>query len=330
MFIPFLILLSVGVASGAEDEKQPTTRDQPDAPVQRALAFLGSEVPQWSRDNKCYSCHNNGDAARALYQAQRLSLRVAPTALDDTTRWLSRPAGWDRNGGDGPSNDRQLATLQFAAALAAARDAGLLKDHEPLLKAAQRVAEYQRKDGSWRIDADGTLGSPATYGTCLATAMACRVLHAAGAERFGAALGKAERWLQTFEVKSVLDAGAVLLALAELNGQKQEFSKEAARQQKACLDLIRNGEAKEGGWGPYVTSPSEPFDTAVVLLALARHAGEPDVKPMLRRGRAYLVSVQNKDGSWPETTRPPGAESYAQRLSTTGWATQALLTLPKE
>ncbi len=48
---------------------------------------------------------------------------------------------------------------------------------------------------------------------------------------------------------------------------------------------------------------------------------------MIKRGRAYLESIQPDDGSWVETTRPSGNESYAQRLSTTGWATLALLTV---
>jgi hypothetical protein len=38
-----------------------------------------------------------------------------------------------------------------------------------------------------------------------------------------------------------------------------------------------------------------------------------------------LLARQATDGSWPATTRPPGVESYAQQLSTTGWATLALL-----
>ena len=38
--------------------------------------------------------------------------------------------------------------------------------------------------------------------------------------------------------------------------------------------------------------------------------------------------MQEADGSWPETTRPPGADSYAQRISTTGWALLALLSIP--
>ena len=35
-----------------------------------AIGFLAAEVPKWKRDNGCYSCHNNGDAARALCAAR--------------------------------------------------------------------------------------------------------------------------------------------------------------------------------------------------------------------------------------------------------------------
>ena len=61
-----------------------------------------------------------------------------------------------------------------------------------------------------------------------------------------------------------------------------------------------------------------------MLLALVS-LKDKEMAPLVRRGRAYLIATQQKDGSWPETTRPGGAESYAQRLSTAGWATQALL-----
>ena len=61
-------------------------------PEARAVAFLTTEVPRWSRENRCFSCHNNGDAARALYQASRAGYRVPESALADTTR-LAEPAG---------------------------------------------------------------------------------------------------------------------------------------------------------------------------------------------------------------------------------------------
>ena len=118
---------------------------------------------------------------------------------------------------------------------------------------------------------------------------------------------------------SVPDAAAALLALEKADDDG------AVSQRKACLELLKKGEAKEGGWGPYVNSPPEVFDTALVVLALSRQPETEQTRLWLRRGRAYLVRNLQEDGSWPETTRPAGETSYAERLSTAGWATRALL-----
>ena len=50
-----------------------------------------------------------------------------------------------------------------------------------------------------------------------------------------------------------------------------------------------------------------------------------ELREAIQRGRGYLVASQADDGGWIETTRPPGLESYAQRISTTAWALLALL-----
>ncbi len=63
----------------------------------------------------------------------------------------------------------------------------------------------------------------------------------------------------------------------------------------------------------------------MVLLGLARSGDSAEVRRMIARGRAFLIARQHEDGSWTETTRPPGGDSYAQRISTTGWSTLALL-----
>jgi hypothetical protein len=98
----------------------------------------------------------------------------------------------------------------------------------------------------------------------------------------------------------------------------------AATREK-CLKLLGAAQTRDGGWGPYADAPPEPFDTAVALLALAQWKEQAGVKEMIRRGRGFLTAQQQADGSWPATTRPPGGDSYAQQLSTTGWATLALL-----
>ena len=284
----------------------------------RALVYLAREVPRWSIEHSCYSCHNNGDAARALYTAKRLGRGVPDEALRDTTRWLAHPDGWEHNGGEGEFSDKKLAAIQFAFALLTSRDAGAVRERRPLQAAARMLAAEQDADGSWRIEGSGAIGAPPTYGLYLATAAARQVLAAAGAE-FRKQTALADGWLRECRPRTVLDAAAVLIGLGDADDA-------AAREQQArCLDLVRRGEAGGGGWGPYVNSAPEPFDTAVVLLGLRTVRASPDVGAMIKRGRRHLIATQHEDGSWPETTRPPGGTSYAQRLSTTGWATQALL-----
>lgn len=143
--------------------------------------------------------------------------------------------------------------------------------------------------------------------------MAMKVLQQEGSNKSLEAYGKAQRWLSRVEPNSVLTAATLITA-----GSTQ-------RQRRQALSLLRAGQTSDGGWGPYAKSPPEIFDTAMALLALTEVSKEADVKDLIRRGRVFLISQQRTDGSWVETTRPSGGESYAQRLSTTGWATLALL-----
>jgi hypothetical protein len=317
MKAPIRLLVTLASFAGCPSLSAPAEKPATETPEARAVAFLVREVPRWAKENKCYSCHNNGDAARALFTAVRLGLDVPKESLADTTRWLSNPRRWDDyGGGKGPESDKKLARIQFAHALVAAIDAGQVKDFkEPLLQAAELVAALQEKDGGWQVDAPGTLGSPVTYGGHLATYSARRTLQKADPVRYEEAIAKAERWLRETPAKSNLDAAAVLLTL---DGKDDEL-------RERLLERLKKSQTKEGGWGPHTGAAPEPFDTALVLLALVKHADQTAIKKAIERGRAYLISSQQPDGSWRETTRPPGAESYAQRISTTGWATLALL-----
>src|SRR5688500_13449398 len=95
------------------------------AAIERGLQFLAKEVPAWRVENGCYSCHNNGDGARALYVAKRLGHRIDSAALVATTEWLRHPERWDVNAEEeaGPSG-KKLAAIQFASTLVAAIAAG--------------------------------------------------------------------------------------------------------------------------------------------------------------------------------------------------------------
>jgi hypothetical protein len=128
-----LVLLLAGAAVAA-------------TPEERAIQYLAREVPRWSKQNHCFSCHNNGDGARALYVARRMHYAVGAEALADTTAWLARPQKWEHNGGEFGASDKKMARLQFAAALAEADP-----DPDVLLQAADFLLSYQEQDGSWQV-----------------------------------------------------------------------------------------------------------------------------------------------------------------------------------
>lgn len=262
-----------------------------ESPVDRAVNYLSKEVAKWRTENGCFSCHNNGDGARALYAA---GLKRDGPFLAATTEWLASPKKWETNPGDPVVSDKRLARIQFATALRASGASGSGCEAAPL------VAADQSADGSWPIDD----GSPATYGTVLATHFAYVLLR--DCRHPGTV--RAEAFLRSAKPSNVADAAALLLT----------FSGNAATR-----EYLLQSQNPNGGWGQFARSPSQVFDTAIAMLALKQG-------PEVDRGRSWLESQQFAEGGWPGTTRPPGSQSYAQHISTTAWATLALLATDPE
>lgn len=308
LLVPLLLLGVVGSVSLSGRSSDAVTSET------KAIGFLVREVPAWSRSNGCFSCHNNGDAARALYAASRKGYAVPQIALSETTAWVREPNKWELNKGDPGFNDRTLATVQFASSLLAAFESEAVSDRESLVEAARKLITHQARDGAFRIEPDSALGSPTTWGTVLTTSMAIKVLKREGSDKSIEASRRAERWLSGVKANDVLNTATLIMSGALNQEQRQR-----------ALNFLRTAQTSDGGWGPYPRSPAEVFDTAMALLALSEVKDYAGKEQMIRRGRSFLESQQQSDGSWIETTRPSGGESYAQRLSTTGWATLALL-----
>jgi len=315
--------VELGEGAGVSAQSQ-TQIAEARAAEARAVAFLLREVPAWSRENGCFSCHNNGDAARALFQAARQGYDIPAEALRATQTWLAAPQHWDENKGDPGFSDKRLADVQFAAAWLTGWETGQLTSRDALPPAAHRLLAGQDQTGAWPIEAGNVVGSPATYGTPLATWQAWRVLQAAQRiapeAQIARAAQRAETWLRQRRPQNVMLAATLVLAFAHAQDR-------AAQELRAeSLQLLQRTQTRDGGWGPYANAPPEAFDTALVLLAFAQvHPQQPQLRPRIQRGRQFLAASQNPDGSWPATTRPSGGDSYAQLMSTTGWATQALL-----
>jgi len=294
---------------------------------QKAIHYLSQHIPQWKPQQKCFSCHHNGDATRAMFLARQKGFCLPKEVPKETIAWLKHPRRWKNNaGGQGPQNDKKLAAIQFANALCKMFE---LKDRPksllPTLEiAAKLVLTHQEKDGSWKVDADSLLGSPVTYGRTLATGICRNILIKANAKKFHVAILNASRWLDRHKPKNVFDSAAWLFCLRQPIRDSQQATI------KRCLEIVKKGQDRLGGWGPYTNSQPEVFDTAMVILGLQKLEATDETQKLIANGRAYLIKTQNDDGSWPETTRPAKNESYPNRISTTAWALIALLeTLPE-
>lgn len=334
--IAWIALLALLASTGPSALAQDTTQWRES--VERAIAYLAVEVEKWRPDNGCFSCHNNGDGARALYLARSLGFDVPEKALAETTEWLRQPQSWDTNPGDPAVSDKKLARLQFSAALAAAIQPDTSSGKAILDEALRSVLADQTESGFWRVDAAPETGSPVTWGNPLATLYTIGMLTSLDEnepnDKPRLAARKGLDWLTSAEAKTTIGKAVLISALAaELTdiGNRNAVNHEtlSITAARTCESLLSQ-QGSDGGWGPYAATPSEVFDTAVVVLNLVSCVLPADSKQSddVARGRAlqFLIRTQTPAGGWPETTRPPGGQSYAQHISTTAWALMALLT----
>ena len=324
----FVVCCTIAVSAQAQKEASATDKANPHAAaIAKGVDYLKVEVPKWKAEHPCYSCHNNGDATRALLVASSKGYDIG-TSLDDTLTFLKQPAMWDQNKAPSGFDDKALARVQFASALAVAERHGKAASTDVEAAAKLLVAD-QKPDGSWELDNSQSLGSPATYGTVIATWSARSTLISSGMQPDNFTIVQADRWIRGLTPENVLDASATILGLDLASDVMAENLR------RTSLSILRTGQSPDGGWGPYVTAAPQVFDTALAVLALSALDVEPrlarsayraeELKAAIANGKKYLVSQQRPDGSWPETTRPANQESYAQRISTTGWAMLALL-----
>ncbi len=293
--------------------------------LQQSIDFLKEQVPAWPRENNCYACHHQGDGARALFQARRHGLEVPALSLDTTISWLTRPDEWGNQGGDPNAADPLLADIQFGATLIAMEgsQSGNLSD---LTQARQRVIERlieaQSQDGSWSLDSTPSIGTPGVPGQAWATLMAWQIIKTSQDERAQITRSNAEKWLRGLGVDHVPNAACKLIFI--------ESGQIAAKGDAIlCLEFLLAAQSRFGGWGPYKGSPVEVFDTSLALIALSFYARDERVAMVIKRGGSFLLAEQLKDGSWVETTRPPGGQSHAQWIATTSWAAQALMAIDR-
>lgn len=295
-----------------------------DKAIAKAIAYLAAETPKWRPEHRCASCHHQGSASRALLVAKAKGKLKNGESLENSLEWLEHPEKWADNHGDPNASDPLLAEIQFGASLFSAEHQNPQRFHDALAEIAKQLAKRQAKDGSFVLENSEGVASPITLGPILLTAYARAILvphkiavtgESPSAWEHEAKL--ASKWLLSVKPRNTFEGSSLLIALTP----EKESKSARAEARKIVLASAHPG----GGFGPYVNSPAEVFDTALAILALSRDEQASEHRTLITNAKKQLIKWQLEDGSWEETTRPSGGISYAHRISTTAWALEALL-----
>ena len=154
-----------------------------------------------------------------------------------------------------------------------------------------------------------SLGSPATYGTIIATWSARSTLIASGMQPDNFTIVQADRWLRgltsrTCSTRPRLILGAGAIERRDGREPAPNCAEHPAHRPGAerRLGAVRHRARRRSSTPRWRCSRSSTLD---VEPRLARSTYRPEeLKEAIAKGKTYLVSQQRPDGSWPETTRP--------------------------
>jgi ankyrin repeat protein len=301
------------------------------AAITRALPLLQRSAATFAAKRACVSCHHNSLTVITLRQLERrgfiVDAKVLAAVENRTFRELRGARALDEaiqavSLADPTPNESYL--------LMAAHAAGLPRDLTTAVY-ARRMARWQR-DGHW-VTSDFRPPHSSSVFTATATAVRAIALYMPDERRDerDATIDRARQWLMAARPTSTEDASFRLLGLVWA-GASAEARTQAARDLLA-LQHPRGGFPQLAGYEP------DAYSTGEALFAL-HESGITATDPAWRKGLAFLISTQARDGSWRVRTRmispanisptyfstgfPYGKDEF---LSYTGscWAVMALL-----
>lgn len=239
----------------------------------------------------------DANAAAIRKAVANLQTQVAKSADPLTLRALliAGGKGYDVSGIDGalaslkqPAQWPKEQHVAFTAALAAAERFGKAPTAD-LEAAAKLLVAEQQTDGS--------------YGSTLDTWLARIALIASGMQPDNFTVVQIDKWTRGLTVENLNDATTTLLVL------EQASDVMADNLRRAALQIVRQAQRDSGGFAAAEGAPGV-YDTALAVLALVMLDVEPrlarstyrpeELKAAIANGKAFLVSQQRPDGSWPE------------------------------
>jgi ankyrin repeat protein len=288
----FLVPVIFGAEMGPDHIRQSASK---------ALAVIQHSQQNWYAKQSCYSCHQQVLPAMAFRAARQHGIPFDESAAhadaakgfgfySDLARAVEYTHVIDPSLGDG--------TGLLGA------DAAGVSPNLTVAVYARIIAARQQGDGHWdTIDQR----PPQSYSVFTATAVALRAIqlysHQSQKADVQERTARALAWLLSHEPRCTEER------VGQLRGAYWAGADSAAIQKIAAG--LKASQGPDGGWNSIAGRPSDAYSTGQALVALHEAAGLPASDAAYRRGVAWLIGNQERDGSWHVVSRlhPPAKVS---------------------
>jgi ankyrin repeat protein len=331
---PIVRLLEASGAKSSEVKQvvlTPKLKNELRLAVEDSLPLLQRADATFADKSGCVSCHNDSMTEMTMGLARKKGFAIdeqaAAVALKANAESLVKLRDRMHQGFLVPVGDN------FSEGILAYILLGLKAEgYKPDLNtdaAAMDILSRQQTDGEWFEQTSDTR-PPLCLDHIGETALSMRSLQLyapkTDAAVYRRSIQRAASWMASAKSYSNDDRSWRLTGLAWAGTNK-------VAEQKAMQELLAAQRA-DGGWSDLPTMQSSAYATGKSLVAL-QSAGMPVTAPAYKRGVAWLLGHQQKDGTWYVATRalafqpyfdagfPGGANQWISAAGT-NWAVEAL------
>jgi N-acyl-D-amino-acid deacylase len=325
-----LIYVTLGsVSLGNEPTREAKIKDA----IERGLKVVTRGAKAYPEHRQCFSCHHQLLPMQAMAIARDYNHKIDSAVFNEQFKFTQTffdskkdtLARGDRVGGAAATVSYGLWTYDIAKS----------KPDDTTKAMVANLLKLQRDDGHWQ--------PPSHRPPLEESSVSCTVLSAYGVQLYAGedhkvaseeAFTKAGKWLDEAKLESTEDLAFALLWYACF----QDNEERAETIRKTLLGRQR----EDGGWGQRAETESDAYATGQAVYYLSLTAGlRANFDAQVQKGKDYLVSTQEADGSWHVKTRskpvqkffdngdPHGADQFIS-IAATSWATAALAFGPIE